>query len=48
MLPGWEGVRSLSVDALTFTKIIKTLHMCDLIEEETLSRRQIVYTLKDA
>ena len=30
----------------TMPVIVKTLHMCDMIEEETLSRRKTIYTLK--
>lgn len=41
-------LRRLAIDASTFQKVVHTLHMCDLIEEETLERRKIVYTLKDA
>ncbi|MCQ2262524.1 MAG: hypothetical protein MJZ42_05150, partial [Bacteroidales bacterium] len=33
---------------MTFQRIVLTLHMCDLIEEETLSRRKTIYTLKTA
>ena len=35
-------------DRMTFQRIVLTLHMCDLIEEETLSRRKTIYTLKTA
>ena len=39
-------LRALSVDSMTFQKIVLTLHMCDMIEEETLSRRKVIYTIK--
>ena len=41
-------LRHLAIDSATFQKIVLTLHMCDMIEEETLSRRKTVYTLKSA
>ena len=41
-------LRSLSIDSATFTKIVLTLHMCDLIEEEQLDRRKVIYTIKAA
>ncbi len=39
-------LRSLHIDATTFAKIVKTLHLCDLIEEEMIDRRKTLYTLK--
>ena len=39
-------LRSLAIDASTFNKVVNTLHMCDFIEEETLARRKVIYTLK--
>jgi len=41
-------LRKMGYSAQTLQKIILTLHMCDLIEEETIGRRKIVYTLKAA
>ena len=41
-------LRHLAIDSATFQKIVLTLHICDMIEEETLSRRKTVYTLKSA
>jgi len=41
-------LHKLGVDAGTLQKIALTLHMCNLIEEETLSRRKTVYTLNAA
>ena len=38
----------LRSDVTTFQRIVLTLHMCDMIEEETLSRRKTVFTLKTA
>ena len=32
----------------TFQRIVITLHVCDMIEEEMLSRRKTLYTLKTA
>lgn len=41
-------LRRMGIDSGTFTKIVKTLHMCDLIEEETLGRRKTIYSIKAA
>jgi len=41
-------LRSLHVDSQMLQKIILTLHMCDMIEEERLSARTVIYTLKGA
>ena len=41
-------LRCMHIDTNNLQKIIMTLHACDLIEEELLSRRKIVYTLKNA
>jgi len=38
--------RSTPWDAATLRKIINTLHVCDMIEEETLSRRKVIITMK--
>lgn len=43
-----ELLRRLYVDSATFRKIILTLHMCEMIEEEHVSRNKVVYTLKNA
>ena len=32
---------------VTDSKVVLTLHMCDMIEEESLSRRKTIYTLKN-
>lgn len=39
-------LRNMNIDATTFTKIVHTLHMCDMIEEEMIDRRKTIYTLK--
>ena len=41
-------LRKLNIDSSTFQKIVMTLHMSDMIEEEMLSRRKTIYTLKTA
>lgn len=41
-------LRSMNIDASTFQKIVMTLHMADMIEEEMLSRRKTIFTLKTA
>ena len=41
-------LKNMNIDSMTFQRIVLTLHMCDLIEEETLSRRKTIYTLKTA
>ena len=41
-------LKNLNIDATTFQRVVLTLHMCDMIEEEMLSRRKTVYTLKTA
>ena len=41
-------LRKMHIDAATFQRIALTLHMCDMIEEEMLSRRKTIYTLKTA
>jgi len=39
-------LRNLHVDAQTMQKVILTLHMCDMIEEERITARKVIYTLK--
>ena len=39
-------LRSLHIDAGTLKRIVLTLHMSDQIEEETLSQRKTIITLK--
>ena len=41
-------LRSLSIDAGTFNKVLLTLHASDMIEEERISRRKCIITLKNA
>ena len=41
-------LKNMHVDVGTFRKIIQTLHMCKMIEEEHVSRNKVVYTLKNA
>ena len=41
-------LKNMHVDVDTFKKIIKTLHMCNMIEEEFISAKTTSYTLKDA
>ena len=41
-------IKNLHVDHGTFKRITLTLHMCDMINEETLSGRKTLFTLKDA
>ena len=41
-------LKKMHIDATTFQRIALTLHMSDMIEEETLSRRKTLYTLKKA
>ena len=41
-------IRALHVDHNTYTRITLTLHMCDMINEEQISFRKTLYTLKDA
>ena len=40
-------LKNMHVDVETFRKIIKTLHMCNMIEEEFISAKTTSYTLKD-
>ena len=44
----FDEFKNLNIDATTFQHVVLTLHMCDMIEEEMLSRRKTVYTLKTA
>ena len=41
-------LKNLHVDSQTFKRITLTLHMSDMIEEEWLDRRKVVFTLKNA
>ena len=41
-------LRHLAIDSAMLSKIVKTLHMCDLIEEEQLDRRKVIYSIKAA
>ena len=41
-------LKNLHVDANTMQRILPTLHMCDLIEEERIDRRKVIITLKTA
>ena len=41
-------LKKMHIDAATFQRIVLTLHMCDMIEEEMLSRRKTLYTIKTA
>ena len=41
-------IKNLHVDHGTFKRITLTLHMCDMINEEMLSGRKTLFTLKDA
>ena len=41
-------LKNLHVDSQTFQRIMLTLHMSDMIEEEWLDRRKVVFTLKNA
>ena len=41
-------LKAMKIDSATFSKVVLTLHMCDMIEEESLSRRKTIYTLKTA
>jgi len=41
-------LRILHIDSQMLQKIILTLHMCDMIEEEQISARKVIYTLKVA
>ena len=41
-------LKKMHIDATTFQRIVLTLHMCDAIEEESISRRKTIYTLKTA
>ena len=43
-----ELLRRLHVDSATFHKVVLTLHMCEMIEEECISRNKVIYTLKNA
>ena len=43
-----ELLRRLHVDSATFRKVVLTLHMCEMIEEECISRNKVIYTLKNA
>ncbi len=42
-----ELLRRLHVDSATFRKIVLTLHMCEMIEEECIARNKVIYTLKN-
>ena len=41
-------LKNLHVDAATLQRILHTLHMCDMIEEERIDRRKTIITLKTA
>ena len=41
-------LKNMHIDVDTFRKVIKTLHMCNMIEEEFISAKTTSYTLKDA
>ena len=41
-------LQRLRIDHGTFKRITLTLHMCDMINEEALSGRKRLFTLKDA
>lgn len=41
-------MKNLHVDHTTFKRVTLTLHMCDMINEEALSGRKTLFTLKDA
>lgn len=41
-------LRKMHIDAVSFQKIVLSLLMCDLIEEEMLDRRKTIFTLKAA
>ena len=41
-------LKNLSIDAETFQRIVRTLHMSDMIEEEMIDRRKTLFTLKEA
>ena len=41
-------LKAMKIDSATFSKVVLTLHMCDMIEEEPLSGRKTIYTLKNA
>lgn len=41
-------LKKMHIDAATFQRIVLTLHMCNMIEEEMLSRRKTIYTIKTA
>ena len=41
-------LKNMHVDVGTFRKIIQTLHMCEIIEEEHVSRNNVICTLKNA
>ena len=41
-------LKNMHVDVETFKKIIRTLHMCNMIEEEFISAKKTFYTLKNA
>ena len=34
------------IDSATFRKVVLTLHMCEMIEEECIARNKIVYILR--
>lgn len=40
-------LRAMHIDSQNFQRVVLTLHMCDMIEEEWLDRRKVVYTLKN-
>ena len=40
-------LKNMHVDVETFRKIIKTLHMCNMIEEKFISAKTTFYTLRD-
>ena len=41
-------MKNMHVNVGTFRKIIQTLHMCEMIEEEHVSRNKGIYSLKNA
>ena len=40
-------LKNMHVDVGTFRKIIQTLHVCNMIEEEFISAKSTSYTLKE-
>ncbi|MCQ2390678.1 MAG: DUF3987 domain-containing protein [Kiritimatiellae bacterium] len=43
-----ELLHKLHIDANMFKRVVLTLHMCDLINEEQVSRNKYIYSLKKA